>query len=288
MLFDSHCHVDDDRYDEDREELINSLPEKGIDLILEIGADMGSSRRAAKLAERYPFIYAAVGVHPSDTRNMTEKDIEELAMLSQNPKVKAIGEIGLDYHYEDTHKPTQQKWFRRQMELAMDLSLPFIIHDRDSHADCLSILREYDVKKTGGVMHCFSGSAQMAKEVIGMGMMISLGGPVTFKNARHAVEVAKEIPLDKILIETDSPYLAPEPLRGKRNSPEHVRFVAEKIADLIKKSVPDYLLGEWRLANNLASMPILDAVVECLIEKGVLTPPEDGIGAEGCWMSVEK
>ena len=232
MLFDSHCHVDDDSYDNDRSELIEDLPNKGIDLIMEIGADMGSSRRAAVLAKRYPFIYAAVGVHPHDTRNMTEEDIEELALLASEPKVKAIGEIGLDYHYTDTHKPTQKKWFERQMQLTMDLSMPFIIHDRESHADCLEILRRFDIKKVGGVMHCFSGSVEMAKEVIKMGMVISLGGPVTFKNARHSVEVAKEIPLDKILIETDSPYLAPEHLRGKRNSPEYVRFVAEKIAEI--------------------------------------------------------
>lgn len=232
MLFDSHCHVDDDRYDGDRTELIEALPQKGIDLIMEIGADMGSSRRAAVLAKRYPFIYAAVGVHPHDTRNMTENDIEELALLASEPKVKAIGEIGLDYHYPDTHKPSQHKWFARQMELTMDLGMPFIIHDRDSHADCLDILRKFDVSRVGGVMHCFSGSVEMAKEVIKMGMVISLGGPVTFKNARHSVEVAKEIPLDRILIETDSPYLAPEPLRGKRNSPEYVRFVAEKIAEI--------------------------------------------------------
>ena len=232
MLFDSHCHVDDDSYDNDRSELIESLSQKGIDLIMEIGADMGSSRRAAVLAKRYPFIYAAVGVHPHDTRNMTEEDIEELALLASEPKVKAIGEIGLDYHYPDTHKPSQKKWFERQMQLTMDLSMPFIIHDRESHADCLEILRKFDIKRVGGVMHCFSGSVEMAKEVIKLGMVISLGGPVTFKNARHSVDVAKEIPLDKILIETDSPYLAPEPLRGKRNSPEYVRFVAEKIAEI--------------------------------------------------------
>ena len=232
MLFDSHCHVDDDSYDNDRAELIESLPQKGIDLIMEIGADMGSSRRAAVLAKRYPFIYAAVGVHPHDTKNMTEEDIEELALLASEPKVKAIGEIGLDYHYPDTHKPSQKHWFERQMQLTMDLSMPFIIHDRDSHADCLEILRKFDIKRVGGVMHCFSGSVEMAKEVIKMGMVISLGGPVTFKNARHSVDVAKEIPLDKILIETDSPYLSPEPLRGKRNSPENVRYVADKIAEI--------------------------------------------------------
>ena len=232
MLFDSHCHVDDDSYDNDRAELIEGLPEKGISLAMEIGADMDSSRRAAVLAKRYPFIYAAVGVHPHDTRNMTEKDIEELALLATEPKVKAIGEIGLDYHYPDTHKPSQKHWFERQMQLTMDLGMPFIIHDRDSHADCLEILRKFDIKKVGGVMHCFSGSVEMAKEVIKMGMVISLGGPVTFKNARHSVDVAREIPLDKILIETDSPYLAPEPLRGKRNSPEYVRYVAEKIAEI--------------------------------------------------------
>ncbi len=236
MLFDSHCHVDDDRYDEDRTELIEGLTKKGISLIMEIGADMGSSRRAAVLAKKYPFIYAAVGVHPSDTREMTEKDIEELAALASEPKVKAIGEIGLDYHYPDTHKPSQKKWFERQMELTMDLGMPFIIHDRESHADCLEILKKFDIKRVGGVMHCFSGSVEMAKEVISMGMVISLGGPVTFKNARHAVEVAKEIPLDRILIETDSPYLAPEPLRGQRNSPEYVRYVAEKIAEIKNES----------------------------------------------------
>lgn len=232
MLFDSHCHVDDDSYDQDRTELIEGLPKKGIDLIMEIGADMDSSRRATVLAKRYPFIYAAVGVHPHDTRRMTENDIEELALLASEPKVKAIGEIGLDYHYMDTDKPTQKKWFKRQMELTMDLSMPFIIHDRDSHADCLEILKKFDIKRVGGVMHCFSGSVEMAKEVIKMGMIISLGGPVTFKNARHSVDVAREIPLDKILIETDSPYLTPEPLRGKRNSPEYVRYVAEKIAQI--------------------------------------------------------
>ena len=232
MLFDSHCHVDDDRYDGDREEIISSLPSKGIDLIMEIGADMCSSRRAAALAEKYPFVYAAVGVHPSDTRDMTESDIDELAKLASQDKVKAIGEIGLDYHYPDTHKPSQKKWFQRQMELTMDFGMPFIIHDRDSHADCLEILRKFDLKRVGGVMHCFSGSVEMAQEVVKMGMVISLGGPVTFKNARHAVEVAREIPLDKMLIETDSPYLAPEPLRGQRNSPEYVRYVAEKIAEI--------------------------------------------------------
>ncbi len=232
MLFDSHCHVDDDSYDKDRTELIESLPQKGIDLIMEIGADMDSSRRATVLAKRYPFIYAAVGVHPHDAQDMTEHDIEELALLATEPKVKAIGEIGLDYHYMNTDKTLQKKWFKRQMELTMDLSMPFIIHDRDSHADCLEILRKFDIKRVGGVMHCFSGSVEMAKEVIKMGMVISLGGPVTFKNARHSVDVAREIPLDKILIETDSPYLSPEPLRGKRNSPEYVRYVAEKIAEI--------------------------------------------------------
>ncbi len=232
MLFDSHCHVDDEAYAADRSELIEGLPGKGIDLIMEIGADMESSRRATVLAKRYSFIYAAVGVHPHDSKEMTEKDIEELALLATEPKVKAIGEIGLDYHYPDTHKPSQKKWFQRQMELAMELSMPVIIHDRDSHADCLDIIRKFDIKKSGGVMHCFSGSVEMAKEVIKMGMVISLGGPVTFKNARYSVDVAREIPLDKILIETDSPYLAPEPLRGKRNSPEYVRYIAEKIAEI--------------------------------------------------------
>lgn len=249
MFFDSHCHVDDERYNQDRNSLIEGLPENEIDYIMEIGADMGSSERAMMLAEQYPFVYAAVGVHPSDTKDMTEEDILKLAQMAKHPKVKAIGEIGLDYHYPDTHKPSQKKWFHRQMELAMDLGMPFIIHDRESHADCIEILKKFDIKKTGGVMHCFSGSVEMAKEVIKMGMVISLGGPVTFKNARHSVEVAKEIPLDKILIETDSPYLTPEPLRGERNSPEYVRFVAEKIAEI--KNEPLSVVAEVTKSNAM-------------------------------------
>ncbi|MFA7637588.1 MAG: TatD family hydrolase [Monoglobales bacterium] len=255
MLFDSHCHVNDDSFDKDRSELIESLPEKGVDLLMEIGFDLESSKKAAALADKYPFIYAAVGFHPNDTRNMTESDITELAELASLPKVKAIGEIGLDYHYPDTHKPSQKMWFRRQMELAMDLNMPFIIHDRDSHADCLEILKDFDIKRVGGVMHCFSGSVEMAKEAIKMGLFISLGGPVTFKNARHSVNVAREIPLDRILIETDSPYLAPDPLRGKRNSPEYVRYVAEKIAEI--KSEPFEVVAEVTKQNAMKLFNIL-------------------------------
>ncbi len=236
MLFDSHCHVDDDKFNEDREDLLSTLPKQGIDYIMNIGADMESSRKAVVLAKKYPYIYASVGVHPSETTNLSEKDMDELALLATEPKVKAIGEIGLDYHYPDTNKEMQHKWFNRQMELAMDLGMPFIIHDRESHFDCMEILKRFDTKKTGGVMHCFSGSVEMAREVIKMGMHISFAGPITYKNAEKAVKVAMEIPIEHILIETDSPYLAPTPKRGERNNPAYVRFVAEKLAEI--KNMP--------------------------------------------------
>jgi len=239
MFFDSHSHVDDEMFNIDRDELILSLPEKGIDFLMNVGSDLPSSRRAVILAKRYPFIYAAVGIHPSDTSDMTDDDLAEIIALTQEKKVQAIGEIGLDYHYDNTNRELQKKWFDKQMQVSQELNLPFIIHDRDAHQDCLDVLRKYDIKKTGGVMHCFSGSLDMAKEVIKMGMVISIAGPVTYKNAAKTVNVVKEIPLEYILIETDCPYLSPAPHRGERNNPANVRFVAEKIADLKGLSVEE-------------------------------------------------
>ncbi len=232
MLFDSHAHLDDDKYSEDRDEVIAALENQGTSLVMNVASDMVTSHQSIELAEKYPFIYASVGVHPCSTGEMTDNDIEVLKELSKHEKVKAIGEIGLDYYWDEPDRETQKKWFRRQMQLAMELDMPFIIHDRDAHEDCLNILKEFDIKKTGGVMHCFSGSAEMARQVVSMGMMIALGGALTFKNAAKTVKVAQEIPLEHIIIETDSPYLTPEPFRGKRNTPGYVKFVAQKIAEL--------------------------------------------------------
>ncbi len=231
MLFDSHAHLNDERFDEDREELINSLQEKGVDLVLNPGACIESSKTSVELANKYDFIYAAVGVHPHDVGNMTEDDIEILRKLAlQNDKVKAIGEIGLDYYYDTYPREEQKKWFKRQIELANELKLPIIIHDRDAHGDTFEIIKNNKSPEIGCVIHCYSGNVELAREYVKMGCYISIPGTVTFKNNKKTVEVAKEIPLDYLLIETDSPYMAPVPNRGKRNDPSMVQFVADKIA----------------------------------------------------------
>ncbi|GAA0865301.1 MAG: TatD family hydrolase [Paeniclostridium sp.] len=231
MLFDSHAHLNDERFDEDREELINSLKAKGVDLVLNPGACIETSKSSVDLANKYDFIYAAVGVHPHDVGEMTEEDIETLRKLAlENEKVKAIGEIGLDYYYDNSPREIQKKWFKRQIELANELKLPIIIHDRDAHGDTFEIIKNTKSPEIGCVLHCYSGNVELAKEYVKMGCYISIPGTVTFKNNKKTREVAKEIPLEYLLIETDSPYMAPEPHRGKRNDPSLVQFVADKIA----------------------------------------------------------
>lgn len=231
MLFDSHAHLNDERFDEDREELINSLKAKGVDLVLNPGACIETSKSSVELANRYDFIYAAVGIHPHDVGEMTEDDIETLRKLAlENEKVKAIGEIGLDYYYDNSPREIQKEWFKRQIELANELKLPIIIHDRDAHGDTFEIIKNTKSPEIGCVLHCYSGNVELAKEYVKMGCYISIPGTVTFKNNKKTREVAKEIPLEYLLIETDSPYMAPEPHRGKRNDPSLVQFVADKIA----------------------------------------------------------
>lgn len=230
MLFDTHTHLDDEKFDTDRDELIESFKSEGLTLLVNIGADMKTSEASVKLAEKYDFIYATVGVHPNVTGNMTEEDLARLKELAHHEKVVAIGEIGLDYHYDEPDPEIQKEWFKKQLILAKELNLPYVIHDRDAHADVLEIIKE--VGYTNGVMHCFSGSAEMAKEVTKMGMYVSIAGQVTFKNAPKVQAVAQTVPLDKLLIETDSPYLTPEPFRGKRNNSAYVKHTAEKIAEL--------------------------------------------------------
>lgn len=230
MLFDTHTHLDDARFDEDRNEVIQKIQDAGVTLAVNIGADLKSSKAAVALADQYDFIYASVGVHPEDVMSLTEGDMETLRSLAQHEKVVAVGEIGLDYHYDDVPKDVQKQWFLRQIRLAQELELPYIVHDRDAHADVMEIIRESGYFR--GVMHCYSGSAEMAQELLKLGFYISFAGPVTFKNGKKAQEAAKTIPLERILIETDSPYLTPEPHRGERNDSSMVRFVAAKIAEL--------------------------------------------------------
>ena len=231
MLFDTHAHMDDRSFDGDREELLAALPGKGISLLMNPGCSYESSLNAVALAEGYDYIYAAVGSHPDVADEVDEALIEKYRNLcSQHPRVKAIGEIGLDYHYEDIPRDIQKRAFRLQMELARELQLPVIVHEREAHEDGLKIVDEFPTVK--GVFHCYSGSLEMAKELIKRGWYIGFTGVLTFKNARKAIEVAANIPLDRIVIETDCPYMAPVPYRGKRNDPGLVCYMAEKLAEL--------------------------------------------------------
>ena len=236
-VFDTHAHYDSGAFNADRLEVLASLPEQGVDLILNPGCELESSRTAVELAEQFPFVYAAVGVHPSDCGDWEDGWLDELRSLAGHPKVKAIGEIGLDYYWEDNPpRALQQNVFRRQLELAQSLCLPVIVHDREAHQDCLSIVREYP--QVTGVYHCYSGSLEDAKVLVKLGWMISFTGVVTYKNARKALEVIDWLPMDRIMIETDSPYLTPEPFRGKRNDSGKVHLVAEKIAQ-VKEMDPE-------------------------------------------------
>ena len=229
MLFDTHAHYDSGAFNADRMEVLASMPERGVELILNPGCDLETSQTAVSLANTFPFVYAAVGVHPSDCETYNDQVEEELRRLAADPKVKAIGEIGLDYYWKDNAPAEVQKAvFRRQMDLARALKLPVIIHDREAHRDCLEIVKEYPDLK--GVYHCYSGSLEDAKILVKLGWMISFTGVVTYKNARKALEVIEWLPMDRIMIETDSPYLTPEPFRGKRNDSGHVHYVAETIA----------------------------------------------------------
>lgn len=231
MLFDTHAHFDDPQFDSDRDEVIKSLADDGVTRVMNIGANMETSKKAIEIANKYDFIYATVGVHPCDTYDMTDEDIERLRIMAKNnPKVRAIGEIGLDYHFDDTKPDIQKEWFIKQLRLAKELNMPVVIHDRDSKGDVIEILKREGI--SNGVMHCFSGSAETARELVKMGFMISFTGVLTFKNARRAVEACRSIPMERLMIETDCPYMAPEPHRGERNYSGYVKYVARKMAEI--------------------------------------------------------
>ena len=231
MLFDTHAHMDDHAFDEDRKELLADLPNQGIRLLMNPGCSLASSYNTDKLSREYDYIYAAVGSHPDVADEVNEEVLEEYRKLCKlNPKIKAIGEIGLDYHYEDIPREIQLKAFRMQMELARELGLPVIVHERDAHEDGMKVVDEFP--EVTGVFHCYSGSAEMAKELVKRGWYIGFTGVLTFKNARKAIEVASSIPLDRIVLETDCPYMSPEPFRGKRNDPGKLYRMAEKLAEI--------------------------------------------------------
>lgn len=232
MLIDSHAHLDDRRFNRDRDRLIKSLKSNGVDMVINVGADLQTSIKSVSLAEKYDNIYAAVGVHPHSAKEMDDSTIDVLKTFTKRDKVVAVGEIGLDYHYDNSPRDVQRKRFREQLDLAKEVDLPVIIHSRSATEDTYNILKEAQDGSLEGVLHCYSGSVEMAREYIKLGFYISIAGPVTFKNARVLKEVAKDVPLDKLLIETDAPYLTPEPHRGKRNEPVYVRYVAGTIAEL--------------------------------------------------------
>ena len=231
MIFDTHAHLDDRAFDTDRAALLSQLPGLGLALVMNPGCSLASSRAAAALAENYNYVYAAVGSHPDAADEVTEDVLEQYRQLArQCPKVRAIGEIGLDYHYEDIPREVQQRAFRAQMALARELELPVIVHEREAHEDGMRIVEEFP--QVTGVFHCYSGSLEMAKVLIRRGWYIGFGGVLTFKNARKAVEAASQIPLDRLVLETDCPYMSPEPFRGKRNDPGRLYRMAEALSAL--------------------------------------------------------
>ena len=230
MYFDSHAHLDDPRFEQDFAEILARMHENGVTGMMNIGCDLPSSERSVELAGRFDWVWAAVGSHPDDADHVDTARIERYRALCKHPRVKAVGEIGLDYHYEDVPRDVQRQAFRMQMQLAREVDLPVVVHEREAHGDAMELLDDFpDVT---GVFHCYSGSAEMARELVRRGWYVGFTGVVTFKNARRAVETVEALPLDRILIETDCPYMAPEPYRGRRNDPSYVPLVAARIAGI--------------------------------------------------------
>lgn len=247
LIFDTHAHYDDEAFDADREALLASMPENGVGLIVDPGCDLDTSRRAVEIAEQYPHVYAAVGWHPENCAPYTRESLDTLRAWAKNPKVVAIGEIGLDYYWEQNPpREFQQEVFRDQLALAQELGLPVIVHDRDAHADCLAIVKEFP--QVRGVFHCFSGSVEMARELLRRGWYLGFDGPITYKNAVKALDVIAACPTDRMLLETDSPYLSPVPNRGKRNDSRNLPYIAARIAEI--KSMTTEEVAEVTLQNG--------------------------------------
>ncbi len=231
-IFDTHAHYDDHAFDKDRKALLLGLLDNGVEYVMNVSARVDEIKNSIVFAETYDFFYAAVGVHPSEVYELTDEDFAYIENSLQHRKVKAVGEIGLDYHYEDTKKDLQKEWFVRQIELAKKHNLPIIVHSRDAAADTLDIIKETSAKDVGGVIHCFSYEKEMAKIYLDMGFYIGIGGVITFKNSRKLIEVVEMMPMDRMLLETDCPYLAPEPFRGGRNDSTLLKYVVTKIAEI--------------------------------------------------------
>lgn len=232
MIFDTHAHYDDKQFDQDREELLASMKDNGIGTIVDVGSNMETSAWIVEAVKRYPMMYGAVGVHPSDTADLTDADMDTLKKYTAMDKILAIGEIGLDYYWDEPERDIQKKWFEAQIELAREVKLPIIIHSRDAAKDTYDIMKALHTEDIGGVVHCFSYSKEMARQFLDMGFYIGIGGVVTFKNAKTLKEVAAYAPLDRIVLETDCPYLSPEPNRGKRNSSLNLNYVAEALSQI--------------------------------------------------------
>lgn len=254
MYFDSHAHVDDEQFNTNRSEVIQRAFDGGLAGFLNVGADMASSARALAIAEQYAGVFAAVGIHPHDAKDAKEEDYVKLAQWSSHPKVVAIGEIGLDYHYNLSPKDVQQEVFVRQLDVARQTGLPFIIHDREAHGDCMSIIKR-EGKGLPGVFHCFSGSLEMAREVLSMGLYISFAGPLTFTKSVKLREIAAVVPLERVLIETDSPYLTPQPHRGQRNEPFYVKLVGEELAKIRGLEAEEVAKVTFENARRLFGLP---------------------------------
>jgi len=232
MLFDTHAHLNAEQFESDYDEVIKRAERAGVSNIVVVGFDRPTINKAMELIDKYPQVYGCIGWHPVDAIDCRDEDLEWIEELTKHPKIVALGEMGLDYHWDKSPKDVQKEVFRKQIRLARKLKMPIVIHNREATEDIITILKEEHAEEVGGIMHCFSGSVESARECLKLNFYISLGGPVTFKNAKKPKEVAKEVPLDKLLIETDCPYLAPHPLRGKRNEPAYVKYVAEEIAQI--------------------------------------------------------
>ena len=256
MFFDTHAHYDDEAFDEDREELFTQFRQLGIGAVTDPGSTHESLAKISSLVEQKPWMYGAMGIHPSECRDMTEEWIQEIRERMALPRMAAIGEIGLDYHWKEPERERQQHWFRRQLQLARELYRPVIIHSRDAAADTLQILKEEKAEEIGGVIHCYSYSPELAAEFLQMGFFIGVGGVVTFKNGKRLKETVRQIPLESIVLETDSPYLAPEPQRGQRNCSLYLRYVAAMLAELKGLSAEAVEEQTWQNARRLYRMDV--------------------------------
>ena len=254
MIFDTHAHYDDEAFDEDREQLLASLAEQRIGRVVNIGSSLKACVKTIELMDRYPFIYGALGIHPSDSGDLTESDLEWLKAQCAHPRCVAVGEIGLDYYWEESEHEIQQKWFRRQLQLAGEIKLPVVIHSREAAKDTIDIMKEEKAEEIGGVIHCYSYSKETAKIFLDMGFYIGVGGVLTFKNGRRLKETVEYVPMDRIVLETDSPYLAPVPFRGKRNSSLNLPYVVQELAQIKGMDVEEVERITWENACRLYRM----------------------------------